>query len=152
MGHGRPPTEEITMTTTTQHIPAIPGTPASELFARILNAPLPAFRGNIRRDGRSTWGAKVRRLFADLGIKGISVTTPSYSMAQSIDIRLPGEAEHDYREEWQGGTHERATCPICRERQAAVERVEEIILAAFPDLDNRSDSQTDHYDYCLGIN
>jgi hypothetical protein len=32
-----------------------------------------------------------------------------------------------------------------------VARIEAIILSAFPDLDDRSDSMTDYYDYRLSI-
>lgn len=68
-----------------------------------------------------------RRLFRDLELKGISVTTPSYSMAQAVDVRLPHRS----------GVMER--------------KVRAILSKAFPNHDDRSDSRTDHFDYCWSI-
>ncbi len=34
---------------------------------------------------------------------------------------------------------------------ATTRPLEQIILAAFPDCDNRSDSRTDHYDYVFSV-
>lgn len=132
-------------------------------YANILNAPLPSFRGNIRSATRKERAAKVRELFRSMGLKGISVTAPNYSMAQSIDIRFkvsdspwhdsPHERKHrqideEDRVNWNGyGTQ----CPWCHEEWEAHKKLETIILTAFPDLDNRSDSQTDYFDYCLSI-
>jgi hypothetical protein len=114
----------------------------------ILDAPLPAVvRPRLRHEGRKVWAAQVRKLFKTLGLKGISVTTPSYSMASTIEIRLPEAAEHDYA----AADHDFPACPICLQRHYAAEHVERIILAAFPDLDNRSEHGTDYYDYCLSL-
>jgi hypothetical protein len=47
--------------------------------------------------------------------------------------------------------HEYRTCPRCQRRHVATLRLTSLILAAYPDLDDRSDSQVDHFDYCLSI-
>lgn len=149
-----------------------PRPPADEFipqYANILNAPLPSFRGNIRSATRKERAAMVRALFRDMGLKGISVTAPNYSMAQSIDIRFHvgesapwlgrGDSPHERKHtqineeqaelgEWRGYNK---FCPWCHEEWEAHNKLEKIILAAFPDLDNRSDSQTDYFDYCLSI-
>lgn len=104
-----------------------------------------------------------RQLFRQLGLKGISVTTPNYSMAKVVEVRLPRVPEdgHDLTK-WPhfhsaeccgpGKQHTEATrCPVCREHSAAELAVEEILARAFPQHDNRSDSQTDYFDYCWSV-
>jgi hypothetical protein len=116
-------------------------------LARILaTPPPPVVDPAARRLPRKERSALIRALFRRLGIKGVSVTTPSYSMAQSVDIAIPDAVEHDH-----DNGHERTTCPHCMERFAAERHIERIILAAFPDLADRSDSMSDHFDYCLSI-
>lgn len=97
-----------------------------------------------------------RELFKSLGIKGISVTTPNCSMAQSVDVRLPridsDDPVHDHSahpHNWKATADER--CPVCEARRNASEKVEKILLAAFPNHDNRSDSMTDYFDYCWSV-
>ena len=143
------------------------GNPMNAQLDQIINAPLPAFRGNIRPLYRKEWAAQVRKLFRDMQLTGISVTAPSYSMAQSIDIRLPRDpyaenGPHDLKhqaidrgvrfnsEQWNGYANN--GCEYCRQEWQAHKRIKEIVLAAFPDLDDRSDSMSDHFDYCLSIN
>lgn len=118
-------------------------------FQSIFDAQLPADSGlRIRHSPRKEIAANIRALLRRLKIKGISVTAPNYSMAQSVEIRLPEASEHDRRQET---GHDYATCPICIERHEASKYLEKIILAAFPDLDNRSDSQSDYFNYRLSI-
>ncbi len=113
---------------------------------------------------RKEQAALARKLFKQLGLRGISVTTPSYSMASSVDVRLPNLSEdaHD-RTRWphhhtaeccqiQGGHNEANRCPACRDESKAGETVEEILARAFPSHDNRSDYQSDHFDFCWSIN
>lgn len=136
------------------------------LYQQIIDTPSPAFRGNVRRLYRKEWSKLVKRLLKDLGLGFVSVTAPNYSMAQSIDIRFhqvetPAEStEHqrlhdeiDRAEIATGGLHVgfNRTCKHCHQRWAAHQALERIILAAYPDLDNRSDSQSDYFDYCLSI-
>lgn len=137
--------------------------PTNPLLQAILCAPLPAFQANIRHQARKEWAAAVRRLFRDMGLSGISVTAPHYSMASSIDIRLPKfqqegahqarHAEIDRTERansapWQGYNK---SCQWCAEEKQAIEKIRSIVLAAFPDLDDRSDTQSDYFDCCLTI-
>jgi hypothetical protein len=116
----------------------------------ILDAPLPGVRNpSLRREPRKVIAAEVRSLLRSMGLKGISVTAPNYSMARSIDIRTPrNEPEPIVKDEDGWDTHH----PTYRAaRNAASAKIEAIILAAFPDLDDRSDSLTDYYDYRLSI-
>jgi len=137
----------------------------NELYQRIIDTPLPAFRANIRDRARKEWSKEVRKLLKSIGLGFVSVTTPSYSMASSIDIRFhqdegfregsAHEAQHvqiDRSERgsniWHGYGY---YCPYCQQQWQAHQRLEKIILAAFPDLDDRSDSQSDYFDSCLSI-
>jgi hypothetical protein len=116
----------------------------------ILDAPMPSPRNvTLRRAERKVIAAEVRKLFREMGLKGISVTAPNYSMARSIDVRTPrNEPEPIVKDEDGFDAHH----PDYRAaRNAGLRRIEAIILAAFPDLDDRSDSMTDHYDYRLSI-
>jgi hypothetical protein len=132
----------------------------------VLEAPIPQVRNRqLRSQPRKIWAIQIRQLFKDLGIKGVSVTVPNYSMAQVVNIRLPSvsfndehEAQHlvidsAYRAQadptpWMGFAY---YCPICQEQQAAHKHIKEIVLAAFPDLDDRSDPITDYFDACLSV-
>ena len=134
-------------------------------YEQICNTPLPAFRANIRSLSRKEWAKQVKSLLKSLGLGFVSVTAPSYSMASSIHIRF-----HQDEGPWEGGEHEKLHaeinqrerdgyewlgygnyCPHCKQQWQAHQRLEKIILAAFPDLDDRSDSQSDHFDSCLSI-
>jgi hypothetical protein len=118
------------------------------LLYAILRADLPPVRNpDLRKERRTVWAKAIRRLLADLGIKGVSITTPHYSMAHSIDIKLPAGTPHDRG----AADHEYRDCPMCQERNRAQDRITQIILAAFPDLDDRSDSMTDYFDFCLSV-
>jgi DNA polymerase III sliding clamp (beta) subunit (PCNA family) len=118
------------------------------LLYAILRADLPPVRNpDLRKERRTVWAKAIRRLLADLGIKGVSITTPHYSMAHSIDVKLPAGTPHDRG----AADHEYRDCPMCQERNRAQDRITQIILAAFPDLDDRSDSMTDYFDFCLSV-
>jgi hypothetical protein len=118
------------------------------LLYAILRADLPSVRNpDLRKERRTVWAKAIRRLLADLGIKGVSITTPHYSMAHSIDVKLPAGTPHDRG----AADHEYRDCPMCQERNRAQDRITQIILAAFPDLDDRSDSMTDYFDFCLSV-
>lgn len=140
------------------------------LYDQIINTPSPSVvNPNLRHvdspHRRKVWAAEIRSLFKSLKIKGVSVTTPNYSMAQGVQISLPGtitwisgddhvalhdklDREHVNDEVWHG----RSTyCPHCQKSQQAQEALKRIILAAFPDLDDRSDYVTDYSDYCFSI-
>ena len=121
-----------------------------DTYDQLLTTKLPGIvTVGLRKATRKERAKAVRNLFKSLGIKGISVTAPNYSMAQSIDITIPHDscdnAIHD------DPSKSFRDCAECNRRWQAKERIEPIILAAYPDLDNRSDSQSDHFDYCLSI-
>lgn len=92
---------------------------------------------------RKELAAAARRLFKSLGLKGISVTAPNYSMAQSVDVSMP--KRDDYQFDQFGmvveGDAARAANNVAREKLDA------ILYHAFPSHRDRSDSQSDHFDY-----
>lgn len=99
-----------------------------------------------------------RSLFKSLGIKGISVTTPNYSMAQTVDVRLPNDTfpGFDGFEQWQHASFSDMPDHLpakmwMNKRREAVRKVKEILAKAFPNHDDRSDSQSDYFDYCWCI-
>lgn len=99
----------------------------------------------------------VRDLFKQLRLKGISVTVPNYSMAHTVDIRLPREPHEpddyigsDGRNYHNGPMSEMpADLPYkskwC-EHVDASKKIEEIIKIAFPAHLDRSDYQSDYFD------
>ena len=115
---------------------------------QVLIAPMPAVLGHIRHEARKEIAAQVRKLLRSVGVKGISVTAPNYSMAQTIDIRLP-EDEHPNPSAPEA--HTTRDCPRCQRRQVTSRKLEALILAAYPDLDSRNDTSTDYFDYRLSI-
>jgi hypothetical protein len=120
--------------------------------AQIMRAPIPAVVDRAMRDQpRKEVAAAVRALLKRLGIKGVSVTTPNYSMAMGIQVRIP-----DRPEDWQDDLHphrpgDHTDCWRCQLAKAARVRLELLILAAFPDLDDRSDYSTNYYDAYLSV-
>jgi len=82
---------------------------------------------------RKLQATRARALFKQLGLKGISVTVPRYSMASSVYVQLPRENE---------------TWP---ERIAAMHKLGQILDRAFPSHDDRSDVMTDYFDFCWCI-
>ena len=135
----------------------------SPALQSIFDAPIPAVRnGYLRHEERKVWAKEVRWLLRNLKITGVSVTTPSYSQASTIHIRIPStgyDADHEAihakideqqreSQSWLGYGH---FCPLCKEHWEAHQRIQQIILAAFPDLNDRSDSQSDNFDDCLSV-
>lgn len=119
--------------------------PSSPVIEQILVTCLPEFRGNIRQQPRVERSKAIRKLFKDLGLKSIKVTTPNYSMAHTTDVQIP-EDEHNH-----APGVEYATCPRCERRRQAIKRLEQIILAAFPDLDDRSDLQSSYHNHAFSV-
>ena len=89
-----------------------------------------------------------RELFKSLGLKGISVTTPNYSMAQTVEVRLPRRRDYVLDD---SGFICRQLCEASKANHEAESRVESILLAAFPQHDDRSDIQTDYFDRCWSL-
>lgn len=139
----------------------------TDLYDQIINTPVPAaINSQLRREPRKAIAAEIRKLLKSLNIKGVSVRTPNYSMASGVDISLPGtslfvseddhlalhhtiDIEHRADLHWCGLVQ---YCPHCQKSKQAKDALENIILGAFPDLDNRSDTQSDYFDYILSIN
>lgn len=103
-----------------------------------------------------------RELFKRLGVKGISVTTPNYSMAQSVDVRIPSEphepgdyllGDANYEHRCYSDMPDAVPCKQKMLRQSEARELAEAILArAFPKHDDRSEMQSDYFDYCWSFN
>lgn len=89
-----------------------------------------------------------RTLFKALGIKGVSVRAPRYSMACVVEVRLPRRTDYVRNS---AGQVEWDKDPAAQANTTARNRMEAILLAAFPQHDNRSDYQTDYFDSCWSI-
>jgi hypothetical protein len=102
----------------------------------------------IRHLDQKERSAKIRGLLKACGIKGVSVTSAVGSMCYWTNVRfetpdhLPGT---DFT------THLAYECPVCRVARLGEKIITGHILAAFPDLDDRSDSQVDHFDYVFSV-
>lgn len=84
-----------------------------------------------------------RKLFGALKLKGISVTAPNYSMAQSVDVRIPtGKAMHFIK---------RTDYIAAVANNQAENKIRQILAIAFPNHDDRSDTQTDYHNYKWSI-
>ena len=102
---------------------------------------------------RKQQAALARQLFKALGIKGVSVTTPNYSMAQAVDVRIKADAP---QAETFGCTLRElpADHPVrvfYETKNAARLKLQEILARAFPCHDDRSELQTDYFDYCWSV-
>jgi len=115
-----------------------------------------------RHISRKTQANLARDLFKALGIKGVSVTCPRYSMAQSVDVdiakneAIPLDAfildGADYRNECFSDMPDDVPAKrIQQSKNNARAKVEAILALAFPNHDDRSDTQSDHFDYCWSI-
>lgn len=80
---------------------------------------------------RKDQAAATRKLFRRLGITGLSVTAPNYSMASTVHI---GTRDGSY---------------IHHETRA---KLLAILNVAFPNHDDRSESMTDYFDSCWSFN
>jgi hypothetical protein len=86
-----------------------------------------------RHAPRTEQARLARHLFRQLGVRGLNVTAPRYSMARAVDVRLPADS----------------LAPLPRTEME--DRVEFILDASFPNHDDRSDTMTDYYDFCWSI-
>ena len=108
---------------------------------------------------RKQQAALARQLLKQLGVKGVSITAPNYSMAQSVDVRLPDEPRPSMAgfEQYEHSTYSDMpdNVPIKAaflRKRAAEKALEAILASAFPNHDSRSDTQTDYFDYCWSVN
>ena len=136
----------------------------AEFAAAVQNvqlAAIPVYRLD-RCAPRTEQARQARELFRRLGVRGVSVTAPGYSQAHSVNVRLPrpGDDEHDPTR-WpydhsrccgqQAGHEESTRCPACAQEDATRRKVEAILYAAFPNHRDRSEVQTDYFDFCWSI-
>lgn len=102
-----------------------------------------------RHIARKDQAALARKLFRSLTLKGLSVTSPSYSMASSVHIKLP--AREDYQRDEHGQRVDRETDPASIANHTARTKLEAILNKAFPNHNDRSDTQSDYFDFCWSI-
>lgn len=107
---------------------------------------------------RKQQAVAARTLFRQLGLKGISVTVPVYSMACSVHVRIPkvptnSEMHQEWEQLWLQGKQGESVMAKVREREHKAElKLMEILNRAFPNHVDRSDAQSDHFDYRWSIN
>lgn len=96
----------------------------------------------------------LRSLLKDLGLRDISVTVPTYSMASGVQVRLP-KLEYTPAQildhELARTPEEEQSSELARLRarhQAIREHFVALLDRAFPNHRNRSDYGTDYFDYC----
>lgn len=110
---------------------------------------------------RKQQAALARKLFKSLGVRHLSVTTPNYSMASSVDVNFPAMelSSEDYMhngESYQNRPWSEMPAEVIAKQKAEAKwaargRLAEIINKAFPNHDDRSDSQSDYFDSCWTI-
>ncbi len=107
---------------------------------------------------RKEQAALARQLFRRLGLKGVSVTTPNYSMARVVDVHNPEPAHPGWlgSEQWQHESYADIPESVPARmasllRYHAAERVKMLLGHAFPSHDDRSDSQTDYFAACWSV-
>lgn len=97
---------------------------------------------------RRLWGAArtgvIRQALKATGVKGVSIKT---STTGRTDISLRGEVHPAC--DW--STHIVHECSTCSRNLAAERKITAIVLAALPDLDDRSDSMIDYFDFVFMV-
>ncbi len=115
--------------------------------------------GTLRPMGQAARTDAIRKLMKYVRVKGVSVRKATGSMCYWTNVDLPygwpcgcpGDCD-----KWQpcprqsnAGEHQLG---VWRDRaRKARDKVKAIILAAYPDLDDRSDSMTDHFDFVFTV-
>ena len=95
---------------------------------------------NDRSIPRKEQAALARQLVKSLGISEVRFTVPVYSMASSVYVRFP--KRYDVQD---------LTASECDARARnwnAEQKIGAILDTAFPNHKDRSDSQSDHFDFC----
>jgi hypothetical protein len=90
-----------------------------------------------------------RALFRQLGLEGISVTTPTHSMANSVELRLP--TRNDYTPEMLEFGCAIAGNPVTAANGLANRQMSALMDQAFPEHKDRSEMQSDYFDYRWSI-
>jgi len=104
--------------------------------------------GMDRCTPRKVQAATLRKLLRKLGVKGVSVTAPNYSMAQSVDVRMPLLDVPVIKTDDDPWGRRDVDSVEANANAAANEKFRAILAKAFPNHDDRSDSMTDYFDYC----
>ena len=123
-----PPPEPVT-----SHVPKS-GAPVSILSIEAAKVPAQPLCVDARDGGQRLRTRFIRQALKEAGVKRVSVTMATGSMRYWTIVRAVG-VEHVAELTPDG--HNAQTCIICRRNQAAKEKLEAIIRAALPDLDNR---------------
>jgi len=117
---------------------------AQKTLSQIEAATIPAVvNPSLRHEDPKARSWAIRQMLRKVGIKGAHVTVGRGSTC--AEVRFLGVA-CPTRE-----SHNRSACPECKRNLDAEKKVSDIILGAFPDMDDRSDSMTDHFDYKFTI-
>jgi len=122
-----------------------------QAFASIEAAGLPAVvNPTLRHEGMGARTRAIRALLKTQGIKGVSVRQSTGSMCfwTYVDIPRPPLGERTLSTDV-GYIGDRGAY-LARERSVR-EKLQAIILAAFPDLDDRSDAYTDYSDFVFMV-
>lgn len=90
-----------------------------------------------------------RELFKSLGLKGLRVVTPRGANLNHVAVILP---QHRHEPSIPGVPHHKlSACDGCKFRTYAHNKLDEILARAFPQHDNRSDYQSDYFDFCWSV-
>jgi hypothetical protein len=128
----------------------------SPVFASIEAAALPVgfVTEKIRDLTQKERTAKIRAALKACGVlmgsvgKGVSVKSATGSMCYWTHVEF-ARAQHA-----EGTTffdHNRMECPVCQVNITADRKLSALVLQAFPDLDDRSDSMTDYSDFVFSV-
>ena len=124
----------------------VPDTIASIEAATVPASPVST---TARSAGQKERTAMIRQALKASGVRGVSVTMATGSMCYWTHVRAEG-VPHAQGTDW--NAHEARQCPVCLRNQAADKKLTALILAAFPDLGDRSDLQSDHFDFVFTVN
>lgn len=133
--------------------PVPPGVFVPEVYRRVLSLPLDDLPVNDilkRYSGMTEITAAVRSLFKSLGLPEVRATLDgSHARVKLPDIKAPSELKASY---WEGGAFEgtkrdHPLWPVFRLRGAAEKQVEKILALAFPNLRDKSDIQSDYFNF-----
>ena len=107
---------------------------------------------------RKEQAALCRQLLKRLGIKGVSVTVPMHANAQAVEVRIPYEEHPGWLgfEQWENASYGDMPDDVPAKARmlrqwAAREKLSKVLLAAFPAHNDRSDLQSDYFDYCWSV-
>lgn len=98
---------------------------------------------NLAQKERTT---KIRNLLKACGIKGLSVTSATGSMCYWTHVRFP-RVDHAVGTDM----HSRFDCAVCVANLTASRKLSALIVEAFPDMGDRSDIQSDHFDFMFTV-